>query len=648
MPNLSTEQQLNDIQQLLQQGCYQDAKTQLTEAIQQQPAQPQLKYMAAVCCRYLNDYQGAQRYLDDIKLASGDRGRTYQEQAYLYLAQQQPQQALKAFDTACQLNAALIPAWKAQFSLSQQLGLAAKAKHIHQQLSFLTQQPKAVIAVMDLIAQGKLVKAETLCRKFLQQNPTHVEAMRLLAEIGTKLGEMADAEFLLESAVALAPTHIGVRVDYIQLLRKYHRYQQALENAQALFEVAPDNPQVKSVYAIEKMQMADYAGAVKLFEEVLDQIGQDPITLTSRGHALKTWGQQQQAIASYEAALKVAPGHGEAWHALANLKTYQFSEQQIAQMKTQEQDIDLGPMHKIQLNFALGKAFEDTKAYEQAFKFYQAGNQIKREHSAYDAEQMHDEFERQKQFFTPALVSEKSRLGCQAPDPIFIVGLPRAGSTLLEQILSSHSQVDGTLELPNILSMAQSLRKKGYPDQLSDFSEQQLQNLGQQFLSETQVHRQAAPYFIDKMPNNFRHIGLIKLILPNAKIIDARRDAMACCFSGYKQLFAEGQEFSYSLNDIGRYYQDYVALMDYWQQVFPKQILLVQYEQVVADLENQVKRLLDYCGLPFEESCLNFHQTERAVRTASSEQVRQPLYQSGLEQWKHFEPYLNELKQVIA
>lgn len=641
---------LSAIQNMLMQGQYQEASRALTELLKQQPANAEAIYMAAVCQRYLKQYGEAQNNLDMIKLTAGDKGRVYQEQAYLYQAQNQLSQALAAFQTACQLNPALLSSWKAQLMLSQQLGHSAQAQFAQSQMQQLKHLPKPVLTVIDLIAQHKLVKAEALCRKFLLKNPTHIEGMRLLAQIGVKLGEVEDAEFLLETAAAAAPKSTVVQIDYVQTLRRRHKYQQALDQAKKLHQNQPDNPQLMSVYAIELMHAGDYAAAVNLFDRVLGKLPKDPITLTSRGHALKTWGKNSAAIESYRTAIEFKSTHGEAWYSLANLKTYRFAEADIATMQNLDRQIDLGPMHKVHLNFALGKALEDSGDYEQAFRHYQMGNHIKRQQSGYDADKMEEELLAQRTFFTPECVAAGSGRGCLASDPIFIVGLPRAGSTLLEQILSSHSQVDGTLELPNILAMAQKLRRtaSGYPDRIAELSEEELVELGQQYIAETRMHRQSAPFFIDKMPNNFRHIGLIKLILPKAKIIDARRDAMACCFSGFKQLFAEGQEFSYSLEDIGRYHRDYVELMGHWKHVFPQQILQVQYEDVVADLEHQIVRLLDFCGLPFEQACLDFHLTKRAVRTASSEQVRQPIYKTGVDQWRKFEAQLEPLKAALT
>ena len=323
-------------------------------------------------------------------------------------------------------------------------------------------------------------------------------------------------------------------------------------------------------------------------------------------------------------------------------------------MHAHESGSNLSHIDRVYLCFALGKAYEDRQDFETSFKFYERGNQLKKSQSRYDAGQMSTDLAAQSNTCTASMFAERPGVGHAAPDPIFIVGLPRAGSTLLEQILSSHSMVDGTLELPNILSLSQRLRRRGrqtdagaYPEILLQLSAAEFEQFGKQYIDDTRIHRHGRAFFIDKMPNNFRHIGLISLILPNAKIIDARRQPMACCFSGFKQLFAEGQEFSYSLGDLGRYYRDYVRLMDHWDEVLPGKVLRVQYEDVVADFESQLRRMLDFCGLPFEDACVNFHRTERSVRTPSSEQVRQPIYASGLEQWRNFEPWLGPLKEAL-
>ena len=486
----------------------------------------------------------------------------------------------------------------------------------------------------------------------MQQQPRNVEGMRLLADIGIRLGVLEDAEFLLESAVEFAPENIPARIDWIGVLRKRQKFERAMEEARSLLSRDPESPQFRSLYAIEAMQTGAYDEALSNFDAVLAQVPEDPVTLTSKGHALKTCGRAEEAVVAYRGALASQPRHGEAWYSLANLKTYRFDDDELQRMREREQDPNLNLMDRVYLAFALGKAHEDRKDFENAFSAYARGNALKKAQSRYDAERMHEELEATRALCDAAFFRTRQGYGHEAPDPIFVLGLPRAGSTLLEQILSSHSAIDGTLELPNILSLSQRLRRRkgsnGYPGALGELTPEECAEFGQAFIDDTRIHRAGAPLFVDKMPNNFRHIGLIQLILPNAKIIDARRHPMACCFSGFKQLFAEGQEFSYDLTDVGRYYRDYVALMDHWDTVLPGRVLRVQHEDVVDDLETQVRRLLDHCGLPFEDACLRYWETERAVRTPSSEQVRRPIFRESVEQWRSFERWLEPLKAALG
>ncbi len=644
---------LSQIQQLIIDGNYRAALDDLEQLDNSQ--NPEALYMRAVCERYLDEPDAALTTLETLKQLTPGNGRAFQEQGHVYRTKGDWQRALTAYARACQFNPALEAAWRGQIEMLLKLDRKPHATNVAEQLKRLQSLPKPLIAVTDLIAQGKLVKAEELCRLFLQKVPHHVEAMRLLADIGTRLGILDDAEFLLESATAFAPDYHQARIDYIQVLRKKQKFEQARTEAKSLLNAMPENPQFKSIYAVECMQCGDFDEAIAVFDEVLEQLPGDPITLTSRGHALKTNGKFEASVDSYQRAIAAYPYHGEAYYSLANLKRYKFSDAELEQMKALDGNPDLSQMDRIHLNFALGKAFEDRQAFDMSFAYYETGNRLKKAESRYDSEKMSEELKSQISVCDAALFASKKNAGCESPDPIFIVGLPRAGSTLLEQILSSHSQVDGTMELPNILSLAHQLRRgekisntPEYPDCLKSLSDAQLAEFGKKYIEDTMIHRQGAPFFIDKMPNNFRHIGLIKLILPNAKIIDARREPMACCFSGFKQLFAEGQEFTYSLANIGQYYKDYVQLMDHWDKVLPGFVLRVQHEDVVADLEGQVRRLLDFCGLPFEAACVEYHKTERNVRTPSSEQVRQPIFTDALEQWRHYEPHLQPLKDALG
>ncbi|MEO1554123.1 MAG: sulfotransferase [Pseudomonadota bacterium] len=613
-------------------------------------------YLAAVAARYLGKTDQAFEHLRVLKQAAPDYGRAFQEEGHLLKSLGRNEDALSAFQTATRCNPALTASWQAQSELFRAANLEAEAGQAIAQLNRINALPRELLAVTNHLHEGRILRAEEIARAFLKKHPHHIEGMRLLADIGTRLGIHEDADFLLETAIELDPDNIQLRIDHIQVLRKRQKYAAALAQAETLLSRDPHSPIFQSLYAIESMQAGDYDSALEAFDEVLAQLPGDPATLTSRGHALKTYGRSDDAVASYQAALRADPNNGDAWYALANLKTYRFSDEEVQRMQTVQQSLNLNFMSRVHIAFALGKAFEDRGEYSKAFENYQTGNALKQKQSRYTTDQMLAEFEVQKSLVTRDVISAQQGKGCAAPDPIFIVGLPRAGSTLIEQILASHSQVDGTLELPNILSLAHRLRGRSlvsdrdrYPRILADLSTDELRALGQDYLENTRIHRKNAAFFTDKMPNNFRHIGLIHLILPNAKIIDARRAPLDCCWSGYKQLFAEGQEFTYGLEEIGHYYSGYVDLMDHWSAVLPEgRILRVEHEDVLNDLEGQVRRLLDYCELPFEPACVEFHKTDRAVRTASSEQVRQPISRKGQDQWKPFEPFLDPLKQALA
>ena len=646
---------LRSIQDKVVAKRFDDALTDLAGILEVDPENTEALYMSAVCRRYKADFRPALDALAKLKALAPEHGRAHQEEGHTYRDMRRPDDALRAYSRASRLNPALEASWRGQLSILQDKGLLQQANLVKEQLEYIQKLPRPLTGVIDLIAQGRLLKAEELCREILIKVPHNVEAMRLLADIGIRLGVLDDAEFLLESAVKIEPQNVLARIDYIKALRKRQKFVAALEQAKHLLSTSPDNPTFQSLFAVECMQTGDYDTAITTFDQILEQLPGDPVTLTSKGHAHKTCGRYDAAVSSYRAALTSQPEYGEAYYSLANLKVYSFSDSQVSEMRAQESGANLSHMDRVYLCFALGKAYEDKGDFETSFEFYERGNRLKKSQSSYKAAEMSADLKQQHEACTAELFARRSTAGHNAPDPIFVLGLPRAGSTLLEQILSSHSQVDGTLELPNILSLSQRLRRAGrrgdsapYPDILNELSDEELEDFGKQFINDTRVHRQGAAFFIDKMPNNFRHIGLIQLILPNAKLIDARRHPMACCFSGFKQLFAEGQQFTYDLQDLGRYYKDYVDLMDHWDKVLPGKVLRVQYEDVVADLEPQVRRILEYCELPFEDACLNFHQTERSVRTPSSEQVRQPIYTSGLEQWRAFEPWLEPLKDALG
>ena len=611
--------------------------------------------MSAVCRRYQGEFDAALATLARLKTLAPESGRAHQEEGHVYRDSGKPGDALRSYGLACQFNPALVASWREQLRILSFQGRFQQASRVKGQLDYFEGLPRPLLAVIDLLGQGKLLKAENLCRKFLHKVPHNVEAMRLLADIGIRFGVLTDAEFLLESAHRFEPDNARVHIDYIQVLRKRQKFGQAHEQSASLLDTSPESPQFQSIHAIVSMQTGDYNAALALFDRVLERLPGDPVTLTSKGHAYKTSGHYDEAVASYRAAVASQPRYGDAWYSLANLKVYTFDDGELEKMHAQARDRTLPRTDGVQLSFALGKAYEDRENFATSFRYYERGNRLKKAVSTYDADRMTEDLRAQQRVCTTGMLAHGATAGYPAGDPIFVVGLPRAGSTLLEQILSSHSKVDGTLELPNILSLSQQLRRRGqkqgepgYPEVLATLSDEELRQFGQDYIDDTRIHRAGAPFFVDKMPNNFRYIGLIHLILPNAKIIDARRHPMACGFSGYKQLFAEGQEFTYDLTDLGQYYRDYVELMDHWDRVLPGKVLRVQYEEVVGDLETQVRRILDHCGLEFEPGCLSFHRTERAVRTPSSEQVRQPIFKSGLDYWRNYEPWLAPLKRSLG
>lgn len=647
------ESQRADIQKALQAGQFEAGLAMARALLAEMPEDGEALYMAAVAARYLKRYDEASQHLAALHAAMPEYGRAWQEEGHLALASGDSAAALAAFSRAVRFNPALEASWREQARLltaAVRGGEAQAARAQHERLSRL---PRELLAVTNHLAEGRLLRAEEICRAYLRQNPRDVEGMRLLARIGIELGVLEDAEFLLESAVQFAPDDLQIRLDYIDVLRRRQKFEAAREQAEALYSRDPASPVFQSRLAIECIQTGEFDRALDLFDTVLEKIPGDPASLTSRGHALKTKGDRAEAEDSYRSAVASKPDHGDAWYALANLKTYRFSDTEIAAMREQVERPELAFMDRVHLNFALAKALEDEGDYEASFGFYDEGNALKRAQTRYSADTMSAELAKQREACTAELFDKHAGAGHPAPDPIFILGLPRAGSTLLEQILASHSQIDGTLELPNILALAHRLRgrKAGqslYPANLHDLTAEQFAKFGEDFIESTRIHRQGAPFFIDKMPNNFRHIGLIHLILPNAKIIDARREPMDCCFSGFKQLFAEGQEFTYGLTEAGRYYADYVDLMEHWDAVLPGKVLRVQHEDVLDDLEGQTRRMLDFLEVPFEEQCLAFHQTTRAVRTASSEQVREPINRKGQGAWKPFEPWLGELREALG
>jgi len=478
----------------------------------------------------------------------------------------------------------------------------------------------------------------------------------MLAEVAARLGRYRDSETLLARCLELAPGFNAARHNYALVLQRQDRYEEALHEVERLLKSDPHDPSGRNLKAALLGKLGEVQQAAEIYRRVLDQHPTHPKVWHSYGHALRTSGRQQEAIAAYRRTVELSPAYGEAYWSLANLKTFQFSAEDIEQMLRQLEGQDLSVDDRFHFHFALGKALEDAGDFERSFEHYAEGNRLRRSVIVYEPEAVSERVEQTKALFTPEFLESRRGSGAAAKDPIFIVGLPRAGSTLLEQILSSHSAVEGTMELPDIGAMARELGMRSgagavsaYPGVLASLDRDELQALGERFLQNTRIQRKTdAPYFIDKNPGNWMHCGLIQLILPNARIIDARRHPMSCCFSVFKQHFARGNRFSYDLAELGRYYRDYVNQMAHFDLVMPGRIHRAIYEHVVDDTEAEVRRLLDYCGLPFEDGCLRFYENERAVRTASSEQVRRPIYRDSLDQWTHYRPWLDPLEAALG
>jgi tetratricopeptide (TPR) repeat protein len=640
----------------LQRGQMGDAEGKCLDALRQNPDHHEALYLLAVIQRFsrrpLESLANIARLID----VDPGNGRAYQERGHCLRALGRTDDALAAFQHAVAYNSGLLASWRVLAEMHERAGRKETAGFARQQCAYLESLPDELQAVIRLIQENRLRKAENLCRAYLQQHGHHAEAMRLLAEIGTKFNSYDEAEFLLESCIVLEPDNTNAHFDYVNVLHKRQKFGEALEQAQVLRRKAPGKPQFDLLYANQSLAVGEFDEAVGIYRTQLGEMPNNPTLHLSIGHALKTVGKQAEAIDAYRGAYRVAPDFGDAYWSLANLKTYRFEEAEIERMREHEAASATKLVDRYHLCFALGKALEDRGQYAESFNYYERGNRMKRNELGYDWIRIDKEMKLQIEHCTPALFAANQGSGCPAPDPIFIVGLPRAGSTLLEQILASHSMVEGTMELPNILALAHRIdgrRRVGeearYPANLAELTADELTGFGESYIRDTAIHRKlGTPYFIDKMPNNFRHIGLISLILPNAKIIDARRDPLSCCFSGFKQLFAEGQEFTYGLEEIGHYYRGYVELMKHWNDVLPGRVLRVDYADVVGDLETQVRRILDHVGLPFEQACLDFYQSERAVRTPSSEQVRQPIFTSGLDQWQHYDPWLAPLRAALG
>ena len=618
------------------------------------PDNRDVNYIRAACLRYLSRIPEALAVLDHLEQTHPGFSRLFQERGHCYVAQRDAPRAIEAYQKAVNRNPALTVSWSKLQVLYRMTGQAENSATAASHVAITQKLPLELLTATGLLCDGDVAEAEMIIRPYLLKHPRDVEAMRLLARIALERDVVHDADLLLEAVVELAPDYRAARYDYVRALMRRHKYGPALEQLEILLKAEPDNRTYRTTYATAYVGIGKHERALELYRSLLDGASQKDDLHLSIAHTLKTLGQTAESIAAYRMAAAARPDFGDAYWSLANLKTYRFTDDELSAMRVHEQAAGTTLEDRYHLCFALGKALEDRRDFESSFRYYERGNALKKSQSEYQAEFVERNTTLQKEVCTRDFFAARVGVGCPAPDPIFIVGLPRSGSTLLEQILASHSKVEGTMELSEIATYTVDLEgqnrdatQRRYPGVLAELTPENFARLGERYLADTRVYRTDKPFFIDKMPNNFRHVGLIHLILPNAKIIDARREPMACCFSNFKQLFASGQEFTYSIEDIARYYRTYAELMDHWDVALPGRVLHVQYEAVVEDLEGSVRRILDYCGLDLEPACLEFYKTERSVRTASSEQVRQPIFKEGVDQWRHYEQWLEPLRAAL-
>ena len=643
----------DDILGLLQARKADEAIARCRQALVQYPDDVNILGLLGAALGDHGEFREAEEILLRVIDLTPAFAKPYEDLGTLVLQQGEAERAIPLLEKAARLDP---KEESAHFQLGKalaQLGRGQEADAAFERSFALSPTRGMMARAAEHHAAGRMEEAERLCRQVLQKDPRHVDALRMLGLVAAAAGDLDEAENLLRQALAGAPDHVPAMFELGRVLKELERPEEAIEVYQTLISLQPENPRahyrlagVLAPAALTEQSAAAYRRCLALDPEHAG-------AWLGLGHMLKTLGQQSEGIAAYKRCLEIEPEFGEAWFSLANLKTYRFEDAEIEEMQRRLESETVREPSKVNFLFALAKAHEDRRDYDRAWQYYEQGNARQRMLVSYDpvlTETVNDDL---VAYFSAQFFRERAVAGNPDPSPIFIVGMPRSGSTLVEQIIASHSKVEGTSELPYIGRLTKSLNRNRadgmrYPQVLSELEDRHFHRLGQNYLDMARMHRvEGTPHFIDKMPNNFPLVGFIHAILPNARIIDARRHPLDACTGNLRQLYARGQTFSYDQTDIGEYYLQYQRMMDHWDEVLPGKVLHVQYEDVVADLETQVKRILDYLELPWEDACLNFHNTDRAVRTASSEQVRQPIYTSGIGFWRHYETRLEELKEVL-
>jgi len=632
------------------------ADQQAAELLRECPDQPVAMLYQAIARRLLQDPVSAISILTPLSIRHPRAPMVHLQLGLALREDNQPDAAVKSLNKSVEVRPDFADAWLALADLLTSMAdkPAANGAYIRY-VQYAEGEPRIREAATAL-RENRLLEAEELLRHQLLSQPNDIVVLCMLAEIVDHLGRATESEVLLEKCLALAPDYHRARQNYALVLMRHNKPGEAMRETQRLLAEAPGKPDYLKLRAAIHIKLREYADAISIYQTLLNESMSQADVWTSLGHAMKAVGRRDDCLKAYRQALTVDPGYGEAYWSIANVKTEHFTAAETEIMQQQVTGPAISEAARIGLHFALGKSLEDKQEYARSFHHYAAGNRLQNKITPYDPHELSAYVQRCKQVFTQAWFAERSGSGAEDTDPIFIVGLPRSGSTLVEQILSSHSRVEGTTELTEIIAMAKSLadwqagsETRDYPSVLSTMEKGLFRELGEAYINQTRVYRrQGRPMFIDKMPGNFAHIGLIQLILPNARIIDVRRHPLASGFSIYKQHFARGQEFSYSLECIGSYYRNYVELMALFDRVHPGRVYRVFYEALVNDTENEVRRLLQYCQLPFEATCLEFYKNDRAVSTPSAEQVRSPIFRDAVYNWVPYEAWLAPLKTALA
>ena len=640
--------------ELINAGNPRAAEAVCREAIERNPKDVNMLGMLGAVLVKMRRLDEAEQVLKRTVHLAPTFAKPHEDLGFVLLELERFEDAIEVLQKAVRLDPKLE---FAQFNLGKALALTGKGEEadVAFESSFaLSPERKLLAQAARLHKEGQLEEAEKLYRQVLKNNPDNVDAMRMLAMVAATLKRFDDAERLLRRAVGIAPDFLAAVIDLGRILKEQDRFEEAIGYFKKAIEINPNNPQTHFLLAGAYAPAALNQEAAKEYQRTLELSPRHPGALLGLGNALKTIGSLEQAIEAYHDCISVKPNNGETYWSLANLKTYRFTDEQLQEMENRVED-GTGATDKSEVNFlfALGKAYDDRWDYDRSWHYYERGNIKQRMLVQYDPVHTETINDAIIEVFDRKLFKEKSGSGHPDPAPIFILGLPRSGSTLLEQVLSSHSQVEGTSELPYLGRVATSLNRNrpdgvNYPEAVRELAPDNFAALGEDYIRYAQLHRtEGKPFFVDKMPNNFPTIGFLHLILPNAKIIDARRHPLDACVGNFRQHYARGQTFAYDLTDIGEYYLQYQRMMDHWHEVLPDRVLTVQYEEVVTDFENQVRRILEYCRLPWEDNCIKFYETERPVRTASSEQVRQPIYTGALNFWRNYEGRLGELEEIL-